>query len=356
MLKRSRMTVARLSRISPRLPPDSRWICRADTKIRTSGSGIRNVRFNRASRNGRPRFCWRYVMRNSWASGSGISSPMSENAVVNACPARTARASRSIESGNSSSKRLKRRCLLKATTMNGVLAARMETRRPARNVPSRMMAPIHEASNSEIEINRKTPTCISTAACCKNSWSRGIIGAAASTRFTNGLSLSSSRRKSSISKAASDSSVVVCTAARRTLSFCFASGTWTKKYAALTNSPKLTMKINIVRTCRNICTLQLCINSGFRTSHVSLPLRFGEERIDVERNAGSNQLLAELRPDAGRPEPSLHLSIGIDSLAVENKQVLNRDHRPFHAGHLGDAHHFSRAIRQTVDLHNDVDG
>ena len=133
------------------------------------------------------------------------------------------------------------------------------------------MAPIHEASNSEIEINRKTPTCISTAACCKNSWSRGIIGAAASTRFTNGLSLSSSRRKSSISKAASDSSVVVCTAARRTLSFCFASGTWTKKYAALTNSPKLTMKINIVRTCRNISTLQLCIHSGFRT-YVSLPL------------------------------------------------------------------------------------
>ena len=187
--------------------------------------------------------------------------------------------------------------------MNGVLAARMETRRPARNVPSRMMAPIHEASNSEIEINRKTPTCISTAACCKNSWSRGIIGAAASTRFTNGLSLSSSRRKSSISKAASDSSVVVCTAARRTLSFCFASGTWTKKYAALTNSPKLTMKINIVRTCRNISTLQLCIHSGFRT-YVSLPL-VSEKNVSMLNEmpaATSFSLNFGLMPD-GRNRP-----------------------------------------------------
>ena len=43
--KRSRMTVAMLSRTSDRLPPDSRWMSTAVTKKRASSSGTRSRKF-----------------------------------------------------------------------------------------------------------------------------------------------------------------------------------------------------------------------------------------------------------------------------------------------------------------------
>ena len=65
ILNRSRTTAARLSRISDRLPPVSRWMSTAVEKNRTSSSGTRSHRLFSDSLSGRPKFCSSNAFRNS---------------------------------------------------------------------------------------------------------------------------------------------------------------------------------------------------------------------------------------------------------------------------------------------------
>src|SRR3990172_8740153 len=87
----------------------------------------------------------------------------------------------------------------------------------------------------------------------------------------------------------------------------------------------------------------------------------GEEvRVQVAEHArrqldpGSLELLRELRADAGRPEPPLHLAVDERGL-LEDEDVLEDDGLALDALDLGDVRDLARAVLQPRDLHDDVE-
>src|ERR1700687_1459598 len=59
------------------------------------------------------------------------------------------------------------------------------------------------------------------------------------------------------------------------------------------------------------------------------------EHVGREMKAQRQEALGTLRTDACRPEESADLPVSVESLALEEKDVLHRDDRLLHAGDLG---------------------
>src|SRR5262249_52081276 len=70
---------------------------------------------------------------------------------------------------------------------------------------------------------------------------------------------------------------------------------------------------------------------------------------------GCGKALAALGTDPGGAEPPADPSIFVDAEFLEHEDVLHGDHVAFHAGNLRNRGHFARAVRQTSDLHDNLD-
>ena len=166
---------------------------------------------------------------------------------MNAWPARTARASRSMASGNCSSNFLKRRWRFWDATMNGAVPARAATTSERMKPVFSRRVTTQPTKAAPATVIRKLATFIRIAACCRKNSSFAIDGISARNRLTAGMSLSIPRRRISEFTSSSRARTGGGTAVTRAFSFCFAIGAMTRKYAALMNKPSVAMKTSAIR-------------------------------------------------------------------------------------------------------------
>src|SRR5439155_4376868 len=68
-----------------------------------------------------------------------------------------------------------------------------------------------------------------------------------------------------------------------------------------------------------------------------------------------SELLAEARADAGRPELAEH-ALTVESLALEDEQILHGDELAFVAPDLTDLRDLAGTVLHPLDVHDKVDG
>src|SRR5579862_375907 len=76
----------------------------------------------------------------------------------------------------------------------------------------------------------------------------------------------------------------------------------------------------------------------------------------TEAAPGGSQAFSEMGRLPGGMENAAHFSAFVDAAALENENVLERDHVAFHADNLGDGEDLAGTVGKTGDLHNRVDG
>ena len=76
----------------------------------------------------------------------------------------------------------------------------------------------------------------------------------------------------------------------------------------------------------------------------AVELRVGPEQVGRQADAVRQDVVEEARPDAGRLEAALDLSVGVDAGLTEAEDLLHRDDVAFHAGELGQAEQLAAAV------------
>src|SRR2546425_1918095 len=327
----------------------------AVTKNLTSTSGTRSVRFRSASRTGRPNLCSSNSLRNSDATGSESSFAISSSAVVNACPARTARVSVSMASGKSSSnfrKRLLRRWEVneygRSAPRNAPMPAKSNDSFPGRE-PVESSAARPRAAPLSTQRIRMLPARI-----FKSAWESMVcrleIRVERRRRLSSaGISLNISSR-SRASSSLGWRSAAFCTLASRSRSSRARALRWSsrepraKTPSETTTNTMMAIRANIPPFCNRLPS-PACLN-----------LHPGFKKRGTQPATCSRQPVGKFGPDPDGAEGAPHFAAFVNALPIEYEDVLHGDDVALHAGYFRDGDHFARAVRQARDLYHGMNG
>src|SRR5580693_9715423 len=301
---------------------------------------MRSVIFNKASRKGRPKFCSSNAVRNSPATGSADSIAIISSPVVNACPARTARPSKSKASGKCSSKARKRRRLLSATIENGTIPVTIPTNQGIGNRGKYSPAIRYDASAMTPLSSRIFAGFVFIPACATKSRRRNDQPHGCIQRCSVGTLLSISSRTSFRFMEASP---------RR-------SAMRTDSMRRFTTSWLASVPMNI-----HISTMTATAVKNVKTESSSaifgslmIPRHF--EHADRQLDPGYQQAFREPRTNPRGQEFADHLAVLSNATFPKYKNVLHCDNVPFHARDFRDADNFSGSIAEAAHLYHQVHG
>src|SRR5579884_3850370 len=314
----------------------------AVTKKRTSISGILSDKFSKASRKGRPKFCSSKVVRNSPATGSGNSVVIISSPVEKECPARTARPSRSIASGNIFSNAFSRLLRLKATTLMGIRAP-MGRATSASTLLAETLLTITYAPRAIPALSKiSLPAFTFLPAWLMKSRNLSDHFHFRRMRWSAGTSLRSSSRTTLSSNVSFPRFALRSIASRRFATTLSGARPPTEAKRTPPTIKTMTKKVNpanaraillsLADTCR-------CMFEHFR------------RQVDT----GGYQSFRKLRTDTGRNKFTQHFTILANAHFLVDKNILHGYYFAFHARNLRQVGHAAFAVAQAGDLNNDID-